>query len=417
MKIALQTFGTRGDVQPYVALGLELQARGHDVVVTAPRDFTDWIESFGLKTYPIDLDMGAYLREAESLGIMRNPLNAIRHWRRMIEPMLTALIDVCVDGIGDADVVVAHPKTLFSAIGAEAAGALFVMSAPLPIIERTAEYPMPATFAKQHGRFWNRLSWMPLDHGMAPYKKRINELRAQYELEPVSSRIDYSTWMGRPALRLIANSPHILPRPSDWDEKVIMTGSWALPPSTEALDPLLEAFLQAGEAPVYVGFGSMVAQHPDRLVKAVVKGLKKAGLRGVIGRGWAELPARASDHVHFIDSAPHDVLFKRCRALVHHGGAGTVAAGLQAGKPSLIVPFIADQPWWAERLREQGLGPAALKPGKISTKLFARAIRELVDNKEWSERCEAVSEHMRNEHGTARAADLIEAEAAIWKRR
>jgi sterol 3beta-glucosyltransferase len=411
MKIAIHTFGTRGDVQPYIALGLELKSRGHEVTLTAPRDFTRWIESFGLLAKPIDLDMGEYLREAESLGIMRNPLKAIRYWDHMIEPMLTALIDIAIEGVAGSDVVIAHPKALFSAIGAEATGALFVMTAPLPIIAPTAAFPMPATFAQQHGALWNKLSWMPLKFGMIPYKKRINTLRRSLGLAPVGGGIDYATWLGKPALRLIANSGHVLPRPADWGPKVHMTGYWELPASTEPLDAALETFLQKGPMPVYIGFGSMLPEHATRLVKAAVKGLKKAGLRGVINRGWAKLSDQPGQHVHFIDSAPHEILFPRCCVLVHHGGAGTTGAALKAGKPSLIVPFIVDQPWWAERLREQGFGPAALTPGRFTAGRFARALKRLIVNESYATRCREVSQHLTAENGAACAADLIEAEA------
>ena len=414
MKIAIQTFGTRGDVEPYVALGLELQARGHDVWLSVPEDFVDWVSGFGLTVHAINLDMGAYIRRAERLGITRNPLKAFKHAKDMIDPMLDAVLEAAVQHTRGADVVIAHPKTLFSDMGAERDGACFIMAAPLPIIMPTGAFPMPGTFARNHGAFWNRLTWMPLKFAMAPYKKRINAERETLGLEKVGSGIDYSRYMNRPALRLLANSPSIVERPDDWDEKAVITGAWTLPPSVAPLDPDLEQFLDDGPAPVYVGFGSMVTDDANRLVQAAVRGLKKAHLRGVIARGWAELPETPGDHVHFIDSAPHATLFPRCCAVVHHGGAGTTGAALRAGRPSLIVPFMVDQPWWAERLYEQGLGPQALKPRRLTAGRFAHALKALVRNEAFRHRCQAVAEQMAREQGTARAADLIEAEARDW---
>jgi sterol 3beta-glucosyltransferase len=419
MKIALHTFGTRGDVQPFVALALELQARGHDVILAAPRDFTDWIEGFGLVTSPIDWDMGDFIRRADKLGLTRNPLATFFHWKTLIKPMMDALLNTGVEGANDADVVIAHPKMILSATGAEAAGAVFIVAAPLPIIVPTTAWPMPATFAKNHGQFWNKLSWKPLDFAFAPYKASINKIRRKLGLEPVGSKIDYTQWMGKPALSLTAVSDAVIARPDDWPSKAYMTGYWSLPESqntpSSSLDPALEAFLNAGPPPVYIGFGSMVSRDATRLVGAAVAGLKKAGLRGVIARGWAQLPKLNADHVHFIDAAPHDQLFPRCQAIVHHGGAGTVGAALAAGKPSLIVPFMVDQPWWAERLAEQHLGPRALKPARFTANRFSRAIKGVVNDPRYTKNCVAIAAQLAAQNGVQVAADLIEAEHARWQ--
>lgn len=413
MKIAVHTFGTRGDVQPYIALGLELQRRGHDVTLSVPRDFAAWVEGFGLAARTFDIDMGDFMREAEVLGVTRNPLSAFRHRKRMVDPMIEATLAEGIAGAKGADMVVAHPKCLFSAIGAEAAGAGFVMTAPLPVITPTGAFPMPGTFARDHGRFWNRMSWKPLKVAMAPFRKRINAVRADLGLDPVGIAIDHGRYRGEPCLRLTANSPRIVPRPDDWDAFSHLTGYWTLD-ENKPLDPDLERFLDDGPPPVYIGFGSMVTGRASALVKAAIKGLRKAGMRGVIARGWAELPARTGRDIHVIDGAPHAQLFPRCSIIVHHGGAGTTAAALAAGRPGLIVPFMVDQPWWGEHLRRQGLGPAPLKPDRFTAGRFAHALKHIARHEAWAARCQAVARHLAEEAGTARAADLIEADAARW---
>ncbi len=413
MKVAIHSFGTRGDVQPYVALALELQRRGHDVTLSAPRDFTDWIEGFGLKARAFDFDMGDFLRRADAIGVTRNPFKAFLHRAEMIDPMIEACLAEAIDGTTGADMVIAHPKALFSASGAEATGAGFILAAPLPIIAPTADFPMPGLLAQDHGRRINRLSWAPLALGMLPFRKRVNALRRSLGLAPVGNRLDYGVYRDRPCLRLTANSPHILPQPADWDAHSVMTGNWVLPDPTP-LSPDVERFLAAGPPPVYVGFGSMVTRDATRLVQAVVKGLRRAGMRGLIARGWADLPAQGHDDLLVIDGAPHAQLFPRCRLIVHHGGAGTTAAALTAGKPSLIIPFMVDQPWWAERLREAGLGPAALKPARLTAGRFARALKRLEKDVGMARRCAETGRRLQAETGTARAADLIEADALRW---
>lgn len=415
MRIALQTFGTRGDVQPFIALALELKARGHDVVLSVPKDFTGWVEDFGIEARAFDLHMGDYLRRAEELGLTRNPLKAIRHASEMIDPMIEAVLAEGIAGTVGADVVIAHPKALFAESGAEREGALFMIAAPLPIIMPTGRFPMAGVLAKDHGRFINRLTWFPLKFAMAPYRKRLNKARREIGLGPVGSAIDYGTYMGRPSTRLLSISEHVIERPQDWDDRSVMTGYWRLPPSEDPLAPEIEAFLNRGEAPVYIGFGSMLAPDATKLVRDAVKGLKKAGLRGIISRGWAQLPDQAGEHVLFIDGAPHDRLFPRCRAIVHHGGAGTTAAALHAGRPSLVIPFMVDQPWWAERLREAGLGPEPLRPGRLTAGRFARALRHLVRTETYARRCEDIASDLAAENGVGRAADIIESEAESWR--
>lgn len=416
MKIALQTFGTRGDVQPFLALALELKARGHDVVLSVPKDFTDWVEGFGIEARAFDLHMGDFLRRAEELGLTRNPLKAYKYRDEMLTPMIEAVLTEGIEGTRGADIVIAHPKALFAESGAEREGALFMIAAPLPIIMPTGRFPMAGVLAKDHGRFINRLTWFPLKLGMAPYKKRLNRARREIGLEPAGSAIDYGTYMGQPATRLLSISEHVIDRPDDWDARSIMTGYWRLPSSEERPAPEIEAFLNQGEPPVYIGFGSMLAPNATKLVREAVKGLKKAGLRGIIARGWAQLPDQAGDHVLFIDGAPHDRLFPRCRAIVHHGGAGTTAAALHAGRPSLVIPFMMDQPWWAERLRETGLSPPPLLPKRLTAGRFARALRRLVRGEAYARRCQDIARELASENGVGRAADIIESEAEFWHR-
>ncbi|RKQ96660.1 MULTISPECIES: glycosyltransferase [Maricaulis] len=414
MKIPIHTFGTRGDVQPYLALGLELQARGHAVTLSAPRDFTAWIESFGLPARAFDFNMGDFLRRAEALGVTRNPLKAYTHRAEMIDPMIDACLKEAVEGTRDADMVIAHPKALFSASGAEAVGAGFILGAPLPIISPTRCFPMPGVMARNRARWLNALSWAPLRLGMMPFRRKFNALRKSLGLAPVGNSLDYGRHRGEPCLRLTANSAHILRRPDDWDDYSVLTGNWVLPETSRTLAPEIETFLQGGDPPVYVGFGSMVTGDATRLVTAAISGLRKAGLRGIIARGWAELPATTQADMLVIDGAPHDLLFPRCRLIVHHGGAGTTAAALTAGKASLVTPFMVDQPWWAERLREAGLGQKALRPDHLTAGRFARALRRLAKDEVITRRCAAVGEQLRSENGVAHAADLIERDAKRW---
>jgi sterol 3beta-glucosyltransferase len=173
-------------------------------------------------------------------------------------------------------------------------------------------------------------------------------------------------------------SRHVAPDPPDGPRKdVWTTGYWFLDRADDWMpDPDLEAFLDAGPPPVYVGFGSMAGGNPEATARIVVEALDRAGCRGILARGWGGLAASdLPETVHLLDQAPHDGLFPRVAAVVHHGGAGTTAAGLRAGRPTVICPFFGDQPFWGRRVREAGAGPAPIPQSDLTSPRLAVALR------------------------------------------
>ena len=180
-----------------------------------------------------------------------------------------------------------------------------------------------------------------------------------------------------------------------------------------AADPALEAFLQAGPPPVYVGFGSMAGRDPARLARTVVEALQAAGQRGLLAPGWGGLaPGALPPTVHVVGEMPHAALFPRVKAVVHHGGAGTTHAGLRAGRPTLICPFFADQPFWGRLVHARGLGPAPIPQRRLDAPRLAAALHTLVSDAAMATRAAALGEAMRAEDGAAAAVAALEAWAA-----
>jgi sterol 3beta-glucosyltransferase len=172
----------------------------------------------------------------------------------------------------------------------------------------------------------------------------------------------------------------------------------------------LERFIQAGEKPIYIGFGSMVGRNPARLGRIILAALDQAGLRAVIATGWGglaleELPP---DSVLQIGEAPHDWLFPRMRAVVHHGGAGTTAAGLRAGKPTLVCPFLLDQPFWGQRVHTLGVGPKPLPQKKLSVAKLTTALRSITTDTDMRTRAEALADRIAIENGVEKGVSAIE---------
>jgi sterol 3beta-glucosyltransferase len=208
---------------------------------------------------------------------------------------------------------------------------------------------------------------------------------------------------------LSAYSPAIIPHPADWPESVHVTGYFFLDTQTDwQPSPELKAFLEAGDPPVYIGFGSMAGRNPERLARLIVEALARSGQRGLLLTGWGGLRAElASDSVFVLDSAPHSWLFPRMAALVHHGGAGTTAEGLRAGVPAVIVPFVFDQSFWAARIRELGVGANPIPIKKLTADRLANAIRIAVTDADIKKRARAIGAAIRLENGVGNAVEIV----------
>jgi sterol 3beta-glucosyltransferase len=213
------------------------------------------------------------------------------------------------------------------------------------------------------------------------------------------------------ATRVCMVSPVVFPRPSDWDDDLHMAGYWFLDEDPDwQPDAELAAFLAAGEPPVYIGFGSMTPKNPERATREIAEGVRRAGVRALLAMGWGglakiELPGT----VHMIHSAPHHALFPLMSAVVHHGGAGSTAAGLRAGRPTLVCPLSVDQPFWAHHVRRLGCGPQPQPMNRLRAESFAAALRELTETESYRTRAREVADGISKEDGVARAVSLIEA--------
>jgi sterol 3beta-glucosyltransferase len=204
-------------------------------------------------------------------------------------------------------------------------------------------------------------------------------------------------------------SPSVIPRPDDWGENIHVTGFWFLD-SPNDLEPSdeLAAFVEQGSPPVYIGFGSMSNRKPEETANLVLNALKITGDRAVLYSGWGGLSkADVPDSIFMANSVPHTWLFPRAKAVVHHGGAGTTAAGLRGGTPSIVVPFHADQPFWAQIVSNLGVGPRPIPRTKLTVEKLARAIREAGEDQEMRDQAAKLGNKIQQEDGIAKAVSLI----------
>lgn len=407
MRIAIETLGTRGDVQPYIALALGLMGRGHEAQLAAPVQFEAMIRGRGVAFAALPGEFLALIDTPEGKAAIAGGhafsagLKLLKHARPLMRRLLEA--EWAAVKAFEPDLIIHHPKSIAAPHIAEALSCLRILASPLPGFTPTSAFPSPMLPFASLGPL-NRAS-----HALAIrgadflFGKQIRAWReSSLGLQGRFSRGRGSTGA------LYAYSPHVLPVPSDWDHDVLVSGYWFLDSEAWRPSDALAAFLDAGAPPVYVGFGSMPGLDPQRMAAIVVEALLKTGTRGLFATGGGALePHSIGADVHVIADAPHDRLFPRVGAAVHHGGAGSTASSLRAGKPTAICPFFGDQPFWGRRVAQLGVGPHALDRRTLSAESLAAAIAAM-DDGAMRRRADALGAMIRQEDGVAAAVEFIE---------
>ena len=402
MRICILTIGTRGDVQPYIALGLGLKAAGHEVTISTLEEFKPLVHGYQLHH---DTLRGDFLKAAQGATGQKgdNPLKLIRQY---IEMAKDTLADEWTSA-QKAEVFIYSPAAFGAYHIAEKLGIPSFSAFPAPLYSPTREFPSPFFPFSNLGPF-NKLSHQFFANlGPMMYRSPINKFRKDVlGLPPAKGE---NMLRGKPVTKLYAYSEAVLPRPADWDESSVVTGYWFLDaPIGWQPDPALVQFLQEGSTPVYVGFGSMFMNGGAHRTEIVLNALKLAGQRGILATGWGGLTAdNAPKDVFVLDAVPHDWLFPKVAAVIHHGGAGTTGAALRAGKPTVICPFIGDQPFWGRRVAELGVGPSPIPQVRLTAERLANAIKSAVTDDNIRQRAAFLGETIRAENGVERAVAYI----------
>lgn len=415
MNITISSHGTRGDVQPYLALAVGLQGAGHLVTLATSYEYTDWVQAYGVRAHPTRFSLQDFLQQPEIQAVMksRNFVKQILTLRKMMSQGPKAMDDVWA-AIQSADFVIQSPASSGALEAAQIRGLPAALAYPVPF-EPTREFP---SFFLGKARFslgagYNRLThavmhlilWKSMTGPMS------NALRKKLGLPTLRSFAEeraYARQLGIPSLYGL--SAHVIPKPADWDGFQHITGYWFLDaPADWESDPELGHFLESGPPPVYLGFGSINLGDSEDKTRLVLRALELSGQRGVVLTGWGGLTRLpAPPHVFFVDEVPHSWLFPRMAAVIHHGGAGTTGEGLRSGVPSIITPVASDQFAWAERVVQLGVGPHAPGMKSLTAEKLAQAIHTALNDSALRARAAALGEKIRAENGIARAVDVIE---------
>ena len=423
MRVTITTSGSRGDVQPYVALGVGLARAGHEVTLTAPAAFGRMITDRGLAFHPVAMDpLEGVRRELED-----GDANLLRFaWRArdILGPPAREDLRAFRAACRDAEAVV-YSSVGF--LGFKVAGDLGIPRVGAtygPLLNPTRQFPcsfmpVPSGLLSVPGRdafgslrgFYNRLSYPLAQQALwQPMRAPINSaLRDEPGSSPFPFSGPFAEFERSRGPVLNGWSRHVLPHPPGWAPRITTTGYWFLdrPPEWRP-SPNLVDFLESGPPPVSVGFGSMAGADPEGATKLVLRALRLAGKRGVLLTGWGGLSnAELPDDLFEVGEVPHDWLFPRVAAAVHHGGAGTTAASLRAGTPTVIVPHFADQFFWGARVAGLGAGPRPVPRAKLTAERLAEAIRRATGDARVRECARSLGEKIRAENGVERAVEAF----------
>jgi sterol 3beta-glucosyltransferase len=414
--IVFLTSGTRGDVQPVVALARGLQTAGHTVRVAAPPAFGEFVSSRGVPFAPVESNPSdlmiaksgeiALTFDGSLIRSARASLNYLNEAQAIYAQMLSNAWTVCKD----ASALVIGLPTIWGTSIAERLGKPCI-GAFLQPVTPTREFPCPVLpSTRSWGGGYNRLSYFIT--GLVtylPWRKVINRWRVNtLGLNRLPLLGASPKPFGRLDLILYGFSELILPRPAEWEGNAVVTGYWPLNTHYGTLDAPLNDFIQSGPSPVYFGFGSPGAYQPDRIFEIIVRGTQVTNTRAVVALPKNMQATNTPGHVYLLrGNIPHDGLFPHMAGAVHHGGAGTTGTALLAGIPSLVTPVAVDQFFWGRRVSALGVGPSPIPQRELTVESLAVGLGKLKEV-EIKERASELGEKLRSEDGVARAVQEMD---------
>ncbi len=426
LRVVIVVIGTYGDVEPLVALGRGLQQAGHTVTIATTTDYELLATRHGLHFWPLGASVKSLLQSVEGRAVLesgRNIFKGLWHLNRLAQPLCRQILRdswrACqrADAVIFASVAVAIPTDHIRRV----LGIPCFQAVLMPLLTPTRQFahpnlpPAPLWLGADSwaAGVYNLLThWLVQQLVWRVLRRPVNHWRqVELGLPPLSWRGPYPHYRQQQLPVLHGYSRHVIPTPADWPDWQRVTGYWFLnPPVDWQPPPLLVDFLQAGPPPVCVSFGSMSTRRPELLTGLVQQALRRARQRAILITAWGGLSAApaGNDDIFVTDFVPFAWLLPRVSLLVHHGGAGSTAAALRAGVPSVVVPFFAEQPFWGRRVAALGVGPPPILRHHLTAQRLAGAIETALRAPEISARAARLGRLVRAEDGVARAVEIIQ---------
>lgn len=411
MRVCIMTLGSRGDVQPYVALGKELIKKGHSAVVCTGKSFKQFIEENGVEFEETTSNLMAIAETPEGKAILEHPIKnirlALRYSKDVINPAYRKTLDDFYNAAKTADMIIYHPKALGAIDIALSLGIPCISMPPVPITFPVSEFANLAVTHKNLGPVLNKLTYKVNEKAESSQIEEINDFREKtLGLQKRKAGIySYTDGMNRiPIIYPISQS--LFPEVMSWNKQVFLSGFLYLE-TDEKLSGGLTSFLKDGEKPIVVTFSSMPLSEPENFMVKLMQALEQANERAVILTGNSGIIGNNSKTLFFSKSAPHSLLFQYAKGVVHHGGVGTMAAALKAGVPQQIIPFSVDQPFWAERLYKLGYGLKPLKEKTLSAEDLVNSFN-LINDHEVQAKAKQLGSEINAEKGNERVVEYLE---------
>ncbi|KAI9100369.1 hypothetical protein DFS34DRAFT_482469 [Phlyctochytrium arcticum] len=417
LSIVIQIVGSRGDVQPFLALAKELQLHGHRVRIATHETFRKWVRGHNVEFYPLGADPaelmafmvenGGLIPSAKSIG-----KGDVQKKRMSVAEILQSTWGSCVepdDETGEAfgaDLIIANPPSFGHIHCAERLGIPLHMSFTMPWTP-TGSFPHPLTnidHSKSVRTSLNYASYIATEYltwtGLGDL---VNDFRKSLGLKSMTTQQGASAISDLEVPYTYCWSPSLIPKPKDWGKHVDISGFYFLDQASNYSPPAdLAAFLSGGPPPIYIGFGSVTGFDMQKLTAAVLEGVRLSGVRAIVSKGWAGLASSAPNqdpNIFFIGDCPHDWLFQNVAAVCHHGGAGTLSAGLRLGKPTIVVPFFGDQFFWGAMVYRMKAGPLPIPAREMTAQKLAAAIKTALES-ECVTKATHIAKEMARERGT-----------------
>lgn len=413
MRIAIFTLGSRGDVQPYVALGREAIKRGHSVTICTGESFKEFIEGNGIEFTKSDLDLMALLQTKDGQEVFNNGtkhiIKAINYAKENVNPAYRKTMEQFYNCAKHADMIIYHPKALGTQDIALKLDIPCICMSPVPFIYPIEEFPNLVVSAKGNfGKVLNKLTYKTMKYAESSNMKEINDFREKVLNLPKRKVGVYTYDIDKKEIPIIYPvSKYLFEEVKSWNDKVYLPGFVFLENEDKKLSDEIIDFIDKKSAPIVISFSSMPLKSPDKFKAILIEALNESNNTAIVLTGISGMNFENEQNILAVPSAPHNLLFPLAKGIMHHGGVGTMASALKSGKPQLIIPFSVDQPFWANRLYNQGYALKPIFEKDITVDKLVKLFKEM-DRKDNIDDAIRIKEKLGAENGNENIVSYIE---------